>query len=587
MADLPSLKNLVYIGGAMKYALQSLLALRLKQDRRAWHTGSLTIVFLLLFLQPIRSQVIMDFIITADNAYAVGFGDYWTIHYLPNPNGVDNCTAGEIYNCSGGPETYTSIPVGFDDYIYICAWSDEAVWQGVIAEFTDGATTIQTQPNLPTPWEVFATGSDIDPSCPSGSSAPSLPAINYQIYLANTSNGGVNSSVTWVDENSAGSNGRLEFDPYMNGVPPTLFNPFPPNDVCGMGPAQWMWYNPDPGVITDPFVGGGYMGEFLIFRLKLSDNFPQTFNWIKKDFEMKCGPGATCICVYLAGDVLPIYWHYDGWPSPKPDWGVFNSFQASLVGGSTLLKWCDFEDGDNDVIDPGQVVHIGWSANGPNNVECANWCMPKAGSKLFACPIKQVGAYGMMNGELWERVVWNNMVASDGIPESTLTITDVQFAAFATPVSPDSLNCWNSELDSALQPMPGGDTVTLPYNQFVTLPFPAPIDSSEWVVVKYTVDSSGSEALVTDYVLMRPLSHCCGIYTGGQTGNTNCDTEGKRNLADITQLISRVYLTPEVPLCCEENGNTNGDPAGTLNLADITKLIDYVYISHAETAPCQ
>jgi hypothetical protein len=79
---------------------------------------------------------------------------------------------------------------------------------------------------------------------------------------------------------------------------------------------------------------------------------------------------------------------------------------------------------------------------------------------------------------------------------------------------------------------------------------------------------------------------CCGIYTGGMTGNTNCDTEGKRNLADITQLISRVYLTPEVPLCCEANGNTNGDPAGTLNLAEITRLIDFVYISHQETAPC-
>jgi hypothetical protein len=78
---------------------------------------------------------------------------------------------------------------------------------------------------------------------------------------------------------------------------------------------------------------------------------------------------------------------------------------------------------------------------------------------------------------------------------------------------------------------------------------------------------------------------CCGVYTGGQTGNTNCDTEGKRNLADVTQLITRVYLTPEIPLCCEPNGNTNGiDP---INLADITKLIDYVYISHTETAPCQ
>jgi hypothetical protein len=78
----------------------------------------------------------------------------------------------------------------------------------------------------------------------------------------------------------------------------------------------------------------------------------------------------------------------------------------------------------------------------------------------------------------------------------------------------------------------------------------------------------------------------CGAYTAGSTGNTNCDTEGKRNLADVTRLIDRVYLTPGTPLCCEMNGNTNGDPEGILNLADITRLIDYVYISHQETAPC-
>jgi hypothetical protein len=77
---------------------------------------------------------------------------------------------------------------------------------------------------------------------------------------------------------------------------------------------------------------------------------------------------------------------------------------------------------------------------------------------------------------------------------------------------------------------------------------------------------------------------CCGRYTGGYTGNTNCDPEGRRNLADITQLISRVYITPETPLCCEENGNTNG--VEPINLADITRLIDHVYISHSETAPC-
>jgi hypothetical protein len=79
---------------------------------------------------------------------------------------------------------------------------------------------------------------------------------------------------------------------------------------------------------------------------------------------------------------------------------------------------------------------------------------------------------------------------------------------------------------------------------------------------------------------------CCGQYTGGYTGNTDCDPDGKRNLSDVTELITRVYLTPEVLLCCDANGNTNGDPEKALNLGDITALIDYVYVSHEETASC-
>ena len=79
---------------------------------------------------------------------------------------------------------------------------------------------------------------------------------------------------------------------------------------------------------------------------------------------------------------------------------------------------------------------------------------------------------------------------------------------------------------------------------------------------------------------------CCGRYTGGFTGNTDCDSEGKRNLADITILIDRIYIS-KVSLCCEDNGNVDGDTLNKLGLADITRLIDHVYISKVETAPCQ
>lgn len=79
---------------------------------------------------------------------------------------------------------------------------------------------------------------------------------------------------------------------------------------------------------------------------------------------------------------------------------------------------------------------------------------------------------------------------------------------------------------------------------------------------------------------------CCGQFTAGQTGNTDCDTVGKRNLADITRLIDKVYISKE-ELCCLENGNVDGDLLAKVNLADITGLIDHVYVSKAETAACE
>ena len=77
---------------------------------------------------------------------------------------------------------------------------------------------------------------------------------------------------------------------------------------------------------------------------------------------------------------------------------------------------------------------------------------------------------------------------------------------------------------------------------------------------------------------------CCGAYTGGYTGNTDCSTDGAMNLQDITRLIDRIYLS-KATLCCEKNGDTNGD--GTMSLQDVTRLIDHVYLSKNPTATCQ
>jgi hypothetical protein len=101
---------------------------------------------------------------------------------------------------------------------------------------------------------------------------------------------------------------------------------------------------------------------------------------------------------------------------------------------------------------------------------------------------------------------------------------------------------------------------------------------------------SGGDYIYTDGGLVSILqinaSPCCGYYSSGQTGNTDCDSGGNANLADITILIDHVYLS-RTSLCCQANGNVDGSTDGIITLNDITKLIDHVYISHAETATCQ
>jgi len=78
---------------------------------------------------------------------------------------------------------------------------------------------------------------------------------------------------------------------------------------------------------------------------------------------------------------------------------------------------------------------------------------------------------------------------------------------------------------------------------------------------------------------------CCGRYTDGFTGNTDCSTDGSLKLSDITILIDHVYISYK-PLCCHENGNVNGSLDGAITLNDITRLIDRIYLNYTPTAPC-
>jgi hypothetical protein len=224
-------------------------------------------------------------VITADNAYGFGYGTSDTIgNYY---GGIENTTAAQIFNCAEGPELYM-IPGEVADqatHLYIIAWADSAVTQGVIARFRrlDGlggfGENVLTGDDG---WEVCATGIDYQP----GSGGPSLDLVNEQIALCNEDGlDPATTSVGWVDEVGtqfgAVAVGEDNTTPYNGG--PMAGNEFPL--TCQMvmpAEARWMWFNWDPQQViwpqTSPFLwpggGGNPDHQFLIFRLA-ADLIPQ------------------------------------------------------------------------------------------------------------------------------------------------------------------------------------------------------------------------------------------------------------------------------------------------------------------------
>jgi hypothetical protein len=216
-------------------------------------------------------------VITADNAYGFGYGTIATIaNYY---GGIENTTAGQIFNCGEGPELY-EIPAEVADqatHLYIVAWADAAVTQGVIARFRRPDGMGGFGENVLTGddgWEVCATGINYNP----GSGGPTIDVVNQQIALCNQAAlDPATTSVGWVDEvgteYGAVAVGEDNTTPYNGG--PQAGNEFPL--VCQMvmpQEARWMWFNWNPQQViwpqTSPFLwpgGNNPDHQFLIFRL--------------------------------------------------------------------------------------------------------------------------------------------------------------------------------------------------------------------------------------------------------------------------------------------------------------------------------
>ncbi len=391
--------------------------------------------------------------ITTDNAYRFAYGTPSGItNFFAN---VENHLAGDIFSCGIGPEIYPNLPYVPNGYLYIVAYSDNAVSQGVLGQFVSGSQTSYTGSAA---WQVYATGMDLD----IGSGGPSVALINSQIAIANAGNGGSGSSHGWVglNGNPQGYVGALAIGEDNS----SAAGDFPQVCPTAIGTAaKWMWYN--PSALADPF-RGNVPGEFLIFRLPFSEVTTPRRVAVNKDITNPTGQTATGVDILIAGHHSQFGVYY----------GMTPNFSVVQVGPNDLLRW----SGGN--IAPGVTFHVGFNmpeasvdilgifmTNNGANIGCAHQC----NSNLH------LSGFG-------GNITYTNTVSA--CESRTLYVGNISLQYFENEVDLALLNP-----TATLSPI-HVDHVDIPPTrvepgQSATVSIPPAPRRGNWVVVRYTVST--------------------------------------------------------------------------------------------------
>ena len=188
--------------------------------------------------QASATPVNVDVTLTVDNVYAIYSGNETSIYDFHGT--ASNTSASQISN----PETY-NFTVDDGDIIYVAAWSDDGIAQGLLAEFNIDGTILTTANSQ---WEVMATGIDLD----IGDPAPTMAELTTQINLANAgsvpSGGWVNATLGDINDIHWSTSGSV----HVPAMASTL---------------QWAWYT-QTGYTGDAFTPGYNHDEYLVFRLE-------------------------------------------------------------------------------------------------------------------------------------------------------------------------------------------------------------------------------------------------------------------------------------------------------------------------------
>jgi hypothetical protein len=200
-----------------------------------------------LFAPPLSAQTIYGNF-TCDNSYAVWIGTPAEVVTLIRQE--TNTTASDIFHGETFSFEYTP-----QCQIYIAAWSDDRVLQGLIGTFSGGVTLKTGDPQI----EVLATGIDFD-----NNQFPTAAQINAALLSTGTITPALPTGGTFVS--TAVGSRNLDSSPWGWSVDPVLEM---------HSEALWIWHESGdcPGP-ESPFTPGCNHDEFLIFRIPCDELVP-------------------------------------------------------------------------------------------------------------------------------------------------------------------------------------------------------------------------------------------------------------------------------------------------------------------------
>lgn len=216
---------------------------------------------------------------------------------------------------------------------------------------------------------------------------------------------------------------------------------------------------------------------------------------VNKDLR-NLGPPAHDLSVILSG-VENVIGHFDGYTS-GPIEGEFGTFATGPDGPNTKMKWDNFSDSQNQSVDTGQTIHVGWSTSDhSSNIKDMYWT-DETGGRIPGSTILNItsGWRYETSGQFW--ALFENDFQSEIMPDVPVFISDLQFAILPGPIPLAALNAQNTDLE--FEPVIDFREFLVEPGESIDIPLLEPVLPGSAVILRYGVTGPQTMAESLDFV---------------------------------------------------------------------------------------